>query len=96
MSLSRKQSLLGQRSTLIVKCVSAADFPTRNTDQDEEMDSLNDANLAHQRPAIYVRVNSRHSAVLREQGCVCFQQQLPTKAQVFLIAVGQCDIIILR
>ncbi|DBA82704.1 hypothetical protein WJX77_004897 [Trebouxia sp. C0004] len=30
-----------------------ADFPTRNTDQDEEMAASSDANLAHQRPAIY-------------------------------------------
>ncbi len=43
------------------------------------MAASSDANLAHQRPAIYVRVITRHSAVLRDQGCVCFQQQLPAK-----------------
>ncbi|KAL0052904.1 hypothetical protein WJX82_009653 [Trebouxia sp. C0006] len=30
-----------------------ADFPTRNTDQDEEMAASSDTNLAYQRPAIY-------------------------------------------
>ena len=42
----------------------AADFPTRNTDQDEEIAALPDAGLAHESPAIFVRDIMRYLAVL--------------------------------
>ena len=38
--------------------VAAADFPTRNADQDEEMAAVSDAALVHQHPAIFVRPGS--------------------------------------